>query len=63
MLSKGWFVEEDLVCGKGSKEVEGDLGSFSPTDACLIEEASRYSFFSPPFCFLGGTRLFFFFFL
>ena len=63
MLSKGWFAEEDLVCRKGSKEVEGDLGSFSPTDACLIEEASRYSFFSPPFCFLGGTRLFFFFFL
>ncbi|KAL6332120.1 hypothetical protein AAG906_025791 [Vitis piasezkii] len=40
-LKKGVVCEEDLVCGKGSKEVEGDLGSFSPTDVCLIEEASR----------------------
>ena len=55
MLSKGWFAEEFLVGGMGFEEIEGVLGSFSPTDACLMDEASRHSFVSPSFvCVWGG---------
>ncbi|CBI24357.3 unnamed protein product, partial [Vitis vinifera] len=55
MLSKGWFAEEFLVGGMGFEEIEGVLGSFSPADACLMDEASRHSFVSPSFvCVWGG---------
>ncbi|RVW41716.1 Transposon TX1 uncharacterized 149 kDa protein [Vitis vinifera] len=43
MLSKGWIAEEDLVSGKGSKEVEGAPGRVSLAD-CLMEEASNCQF-------------------
>ena len=54
MLFKEWFVEEFLVNRMSSKETEGVSGSFSPTDACLMGEASRYSFFSPSFVCVWG---------
>ena len=55
MLSKEWFVEEFLVSKMSFEEIEGVSGSFSPADACLMGEASRYSFFSP-FFFVFGDR-------
>lgn len=48
-----------MVGGKGFKEVEGVLGRFSPVDACLMEEASRYSIFSLPFVYVWEGRDFF----
>ena len=53
MFSKEWFVEEFLVNRMSSEETEGVSGSFSPTDACLMGEASRYSF-SPSFVCVWG---------
>ncbi|RVW77810.1 hypothetical protein CK203_054450 [Vitis vinifera] len=54
MLSKEWFVEEFLVSKMSFEEIEGVSGSFSPADACLMGEASRYSFFSPSFVCVWG---------
>ena len=55
LLFKGWIAKEDLVNRKGSEKVEGAPGKVSPTEACLMEEAFRYSIFLPPFvCVWGG---------
>ena len=54
MLSKEWFVEEFLVSIMSFEETEGVSGRFSPADAYLMGEASRYSFFSPSFVCVWG---------
>ena len=47
LLSKGWFAKEFLANGMISEMEKGASGRFSLADTCLLEEASRYSFFEP----------------